>query len=314
MNPARSRPSNQRELRKPRESGIARIYVTGAVPAVVAAAIAEDFELAESPEGADGILSLLTTTVDGALLDRAGPQLAVVANYAVGVNNIDLEAARGRGIVVANTPDVLTRPTAELAVTLMLALLRRVAEGDRLIRDRREWGFSLEFMLGESLDGKLVGVVGPGRIGRETARLVEAFGARTRFAGRRDPLHGLLAVADVVSLHCPLTAETHHLIDADALRAMNPSAVLVNTARGPIVDERALVEALREGWIAGAALDVYEDEPHVSTDLLELENVVLSPHLGSATRPTREAMGMLAVEALRAVLLRGETPANVVEL
>jgi glyoxylate reductase len=314
MNPARSRPPNQLELRKPRESGIARIYVTGAVPAVVAAAIAEDFELADTPEGADGILSLLTTTVDSALLDRAGPQLAVVANYAVGVNNIDLEAARGRGIVVANTPDVLTRPTAELAVTLMLTLLRRVAEGDRLIRDRGEWGFSLEFMLGESLDGKLVAVVGPGRIGRETARLVEAFGARTSFAGRRDPLHELLAVADIVSLHCPLTAETHHLIDADALRAMNPSAVLVNTARGPIVDERALVEALREGWIAGAALDVYEDEPNVSTELLELENVVLSPHLGSATRPTREAMGILAVEALRAVLLRGETPPNVVEL
>ncbi len=313
MNPARSRPPNQRELRKPRESGIARIYVTGAVPADIAAAIAEDFEVADAPEGADGILSLLTTTVDSALLDRAGSQLAVVANYAVGVNNIDLDAARERGIVVANTPDVLTRPTAELTVTLMLTLLRRVAEGDRLIRAGREWGFSLEFMLGESLDGKLVGVVGPGRIGRETARLVEAFGAWTRFAGRRDPLHELLADADVVSLHCPLTAETRHLIDADALRAMKASAVLVNTARGPIVDERALVQALQKGWIAGAALDVYEDEPHVSAELLDIENVVLSPHLGSATRPTREAMGMLAVEALRAVLLRGETPPNVVE-
>ena len=289
-----------------------RIYVTGALPSAVAAELAADFEVSDTPEGADGILSLLTTPVDAELLDRAGPQLQIVANYAVGVNNIDLEAARGRGILVANTPDVLTRPTAELAVTLLLTLLRRVAEGDRLIRRREPWGFSLEFMLGESLDGKLVGIVGPGRIGRETARLVEAFGARTLFAGRDDDLGALLAAADVLSLHCPLTPETQHLIDAAALAAMKPSAVLVNTARGPVVDERALVEALSAGEIAGAALDVYEDEPSVAEELLAMENVVLSPHLGSATRPTREAMGMLAVEALRAVLLRGETPPNLV--
>jgi lactate dehydrogenase-like 2-hydroxyacid dehydrogenase len=167
-------------------------------------------------------------------------------------------------------------------------------------------------MLGESLDGKLVGVVGPGRIGRESARLVEAFGARVMFAGRDDSLGDLLGAADVVSLHCPLTPETQHLIDAPALAVMKRTAVLVNTARGPVVDERALVEALRAGAIAGAALDVYEDEPRVAEELLEMENVVLCPHLGSATRPTREGMGMLAVEALRAVLLRGETPANLV--
>jgi glyoxylate reductase len=289
-----------------------RIYVTGAIPSAVSAALAADFELADGPEGADGILSLLTTTVDGEYIDRAGPQLRIVANYAVGVNNIDLDAARARGVLVANTPDVLTRPTAELTVTLMLSLLRRVTEGDRLIRRREPWGFSLEFMLGESLDDKLVGIVGPGRIGRETARLVEAFGARTLFVGAGDDLGALLAAADIVSLHCPLTPETHHLIDAAALAAMKPSAVLVNAARGPVVDERALVEALRSGSIAGAALDVYEHEPEVSEELLTMENVVLSPHLGSATRPTREAMGMLAVEALRAVLLRGERPANLV--
>ena len=167
-------------------------------------------------------------------------------------------------------------------------------------------------MLGGSLDGKLVGIVGAGRIGRETARLVEAFGARTVFAGRGDSLGELLAAADIVSLHVPLTTETHHLIDAAALAMMKSSAVLVNTARGPVVDERALVEALRTGTIAGAALDVYEDEPQVAEELLTMENVVLSPHLGSATRPTREAMGMLAVEALRSVLLRGETPPNLV--
>jgi glyoxylate reductase len=289
-----------------------RIYVTGAIPSAVSAALAADFELADGPEGADGILSLLTTTVDGEYIDRAGPQLRIVANYAVGVNNIDLDAARARGVLVANTPDVLTRPTAELTVTLMLSLLRRVTEGDRLIRRREPWGFSLEFMLGESLDDKLVGIVGPGRIGRETARLVEAFGARTLFVGAGDDQGALLAAADIVSLHCPLTPETHHLIDAAALAAMKPSAVLVNAARGPVVDERALVEALRSGSIAGAALDVYEHEPEVSEELLTMENVVLSPHLGSATRPTREAMGMLAVEALRAVLLRGERPANLV--
>jgi glyoxylate reductase len=289
-----------------------RIYVTGAVPSAIAAALAEDFEVVDAVEGADGILSLLTTTVDAALLDRAGPQLRIVANYAVGVNNIDLDAARARGVLVANTPDVLTRPTAELAVTLMLTLLRRVTEGDRLIRRREPWGFSLEFMLGESLDGKLVGIVGPGRIGRETARLVEAFGAQTTFAGRGDSLPELLGTADVVSLHCPLTAETQHLINAAALAAMKPTAVIVNTARGPVLDERALVEALQQGTIAGAALDVYEDEPRVAEELLELENVVLCPHLGSATRPTREGMGMLAVGALRAVLLRDELPPNLV--
>jgi glyoxylate reductase len=289
-----------------------RVHVTGAIPAAIESALAADFELASGPEGADGVLSLLTTTVDGDYLDRAGPQLRIVANYAVGVNNIDLDAARARGVLVANTPDVLTLPTAELTLALMLSLLRRVTEGDRLVRRRDPWGFSLEFMLGESLDGKLVGIVGPGRIGRETARLVEALGARTLFAGRGDDLGALLAVADVVSLHCPLTPETHHLIDAAALATMKPSAVLVNAARGPVVDERALVEALRSGSIAGAALDVYEREPEVSEELLTMENVVLSPHLGSATLRTREAMGMLAVEAIRAVLLHGERPANLV--
>jgi len=290
-----------------------RVHVTGPVPSRIHSALRESFELRPGPRGADGILSLLTTAVDAAFLDAAGPQLRVVANYAVGVNNIDLDAARARGVVVANTPDVLTRATAELAVALMLALLRRVAEGDRFIRRREAWGFSLEFMLGESLDGKLVGIVGPGRIGRETARLVEAFGACTIAAGRGDPLAPLLAQADVVSLHTPLTPETRHLIGAEALALMKPTAVLVNTARGAVVDERALVDALREKRIAGAALDVYELEPHVSEELLTLENVVLSPHLGSATRDTREAMGLLAVDALRAVLLENHRPANAVD-
>ena len=289
-----------------------RVHVTSTVLDEVATALAESFELVDDPEGADGVLSLLTTRVDAAFLDRAGPQLQVVANYAVGVNNIDLAAATERGVVVANTPDVLTRTTAELAVGLMLALLRRIAEGDRFVRRGDEWEFSLEFMLGSSLDGKQVLIVGPGRIGRETARLAEAFGATARFASRAYDLRSLLADADVVSLHVPLTAESRHLIGADELAAMRAGAVLVNTARGPIVDERALVEALRGGVIAGAALDVFEHEPDVDEGLLSFENVVLTPHLGSATRDTRIAMGMLCVEALRAVLLEGRRPANAV--
>ena len=289
-----------------------RVHLTDRLPAEIEQELLRLFELVEAPEGADGILSVLTTTVDGALLDRAGQQLRVVANYAVGVDNVDLEAAAERGIVVANTPDVLTRATAELAVGLMLALLRRIAEGDRFVRRRQEWQFSLEFMLGASLEGKELLVVGPGRIGRDTARLAAALGARVRFAGRDDDLHALLGDADVVSLHVPLSDATRHLIDARAMAAMQPTAVLVNTARGPIVDERALVEALRAGTIAGAALDVYEREPNVEEGLLELENVVLTPHLGSATRDTRIAMGMLCVEALRAVLLEDRRPANVV--
>ena len=289
-----------------------RIHVTAVVPAEVDEALRQDFETSDSPEGVEGIVSMLTTRVDGAFLDRAGPQLRVVANYAVGVNNVDLAAAAERNVVVANTPDVLTKATAELAVGLMLALLRRIAEGDRFVRRREEWLFSLEFMLGSSLAGKRLLVVGPGRIGRETATLAEAFGARPTFAGRGDDLNALLAESDVVSLHVPLTPETRHLIDADALRAMPRTAVLVNTARGPIVDERGLVDGLRTGEIAGAALDVFEREPEVEEGLLGLENVVLTPHLGSATRDTRIAMGMLCVDALRAVLLEGRRPANAV--
>jgi glyoxylate reductase len=289
-----------------------RVHVTGEVPKPVAEALALDFDLVPDPTVAEGILTLITTVVDDAYLERAGPQLEVVANYGVGVNNVDLDAARRRGVVVANTPDVLTKTTAELAIAVTLALLRRVAEGDRFVRSRSPWSFSLEFMLGEGLEGKMFGIVGPGRIGRETARLAEAFGAHALFGGRDDPLEELLASADVVSLHCPLTPETHHLIDEKALAAMKRSAVLVNTARGPIVDERALVDALTEGVIAGAALDVFEFEPDVSKELLSLDQVVLTPHIGSGTRATREAMGMLAVEALRNVLIFNRHPPNAV--
>jgi glyoxylate reductase len=287
------------------------VHVTERIPAAVEAALADSFILTDDRAEADGILAVLSTRIDEAYLAAAGPQLAIVANYGAGVDNIDFEAVGRRDLIVTNTPDALTETTAELAIALTLALLRRVAEGDRLIRARRQWGFSLEFMLGEGLRGKRFGIVGPGRIGRATARLAEAFGAEPVFAGRGE-LHEVLPIADVVSLHCPLTPETRHLIDAGAFAAMQPTAILVNTARGPIVDEHALVEALRSGRLAGAALDVFEHEPAVTEELLSLENVVLTPHLGSATRATREAMGLSAVDSLRAVLLEGRRPGNVV--
>ncbi len=288
-----------------------RVHVTGAVPAAVEAAIAESFAIVRDASQADGVLALITTRIDDGFLAAAGAELRIVANYGVGVDNIDLAAAAKHRIVVTNTPDVLTDTTAELAIALALSLLRRVAEGDRFLRARRAWGFGLEFMLGEGLRGKRFAVVGPGRIGRATARLAEAFGAEPVFVGRGE-LRSCLPHADIVSLHCPLTPETRHLIDAQALALLRPSAVLVNTARGAIVDERALVAALRAGTLAGAALDVFEHEPAVTEELLSFENVVVTPHLGSATRATREAMGLSAVGALRTFLLEGRQPANTV--
>ena len=289
-----------------------RVRLATSLPAEVEQALARDFELVPTPDGADGIVVTPAVRIDGAYLRAAGSQLRLVANYAVGIDNIDLGAARSSGIVVTNTPGVLTNATAEHAIGLVLALLRRICEGDRSLRRRDHWEWGPDFMVGESLEGKELLVVGPGRIGRRVARLAEALGARPVFAGRGDDLRALLASADVVSLHCPLTPETHHLIDAHALAAMKPSAVLVNTARGQVVDEQALVTALRAGALAGAALDVYEFEPVVSEELLALENVVLTPHIASATREARLAMGMLCVDALRTVLLEGRMPANAV--
>jgi len=271
-------------------------------------------ELLARVAGKDGLMLMLTDRVDDELLDAAGPQLRIVADFAVGIDNIDVEACRRRGVVISNTPDVLTETTAELTIAILLALLRRVAEGDRLIRRGEQWIWAPNLMLGQGLAGKVLGLVGHGRIGLAVERLAVAHGMTVIYCSRSSglPLEELLATADVVSLHLPLTDESRHLIDAAALERMKPTAVLVNVSRGPIVDEEALVAALRAGTIAGAALDVFEREPEVHPGLLELENVVLVPHLGSATQETREAMGMLCVEALRAVLLEGDVPANAV--
>jgi glyoxylate reductase len=292
-----------------------QIFLTRRLPDAVQARLEAAFTLAEEIEGSAGLVTIPADMVDDALFDAAGPGLRVVANFGVGYDSVDLEAATRRGIVVANTPDVLTEATAELTIALMLALLRRVAEGDRLVRRGGEWGLSPTFMLGEGLAGKTLGIVGLGRIGREVARLAEAFGMRVVHTGGSGPyeelpLERLLAEADVVTLHAPLRPETTHLIGRDELELMRPGAVLVNVARGPMADEEALVEALRERRIAGAALDVYEHEPEVHPGLLELENVVLTPHLGSATHAAREAMGMLCAEALEAVLFENRLPTH----
>jgi glyoxylate reductase len=269
-------------------------------------------ELLVRAAGCDGLMTMLTDRIDDELIDAAGPQLRVVANYAVGYDNVDLDACTRRGVLVSNTPDVLTAAVAELTMALILALVRRVAEGDRLIRRAEPWIWGPNKMLGAGLAGKTLGLVGHGRIGVRVEALASSFGLEVVFSSRTGglALGELLETADVVSLHVPLSNETRHLIDARALSLMKPSAFLVNTSRGPIVDEAALANALEQGEIAGAALDVYEQEPEVEERLLSLENVVLTPHLGSATLETREAMGMLCVDALRAVLLEGLVPAN----
>ena len=278
-------------------------------------------ELHELVRGADGLVTLLQDRVDAALLDAAGPQLRVVANVAVGYDNVDLAACTTRNVVVTNTPGVLTDATADLAMALILMVTRRLGESERLIRAGRPWKSGLFFQLGVGLRGKTLGIVGLGRIGQATAFRARAFGMQVVYSGPRRapaaieaelearflPLDDLLATADVVSLHCPLTPETFHLIGAAELARMKSTAFLINTARGQIIDEEALVVALREAVIAGAGLDVFEHEPAVNPGLLELENAVLLPHVGSATIETRTAMAVLAAENVAAVL-RGQGP------
>ena len=251
--------------------------------------------------GCDGLVTMLTDRVDTELLDAAGPQLRIIANYAVGLDNVDLDECERRGITVSNTPDVLTDATAEMTITLMLALMRRVAEGDRFLRREEPWQWAPTFMLGDGLAGKTLGIVGFGRIGQAVARLAAAHGMEVVHSPDT-LLDELLATADVVSVHVPLTDDTRHLIGERELGLMKPTAYLVNTSRGAVVDEAALAAALAERRIAGAALDVFEREPEVTEALLRLDNVVLVPHIASATHAAREAMGMLCVKALREVL------------
>jgi glyoxylate reductase len=264
---------------------------------------------------ADAAVTLLTDRVDDAFL-AAAPKLRIVANVAVGHDNVDVDACRRRGVVVTNTPGVLTDATADLAMALVLMVTRRLGEGERLVRSGEPWEWGMSMMLGSGLQRRTLGIVGMGAIGAALASRARAFGMSVVYHNRRRVdrltedrlgarlvgLDELIATSDVVSLNCPSTPETHHLVDAAALGRMRPDAFLVNTARGPIVDEAALVDALRGGVIAGAALDVFEHEPEVHPGLLGLENVVLVPHLGSATVETRTAMAEIAARNVVEVL------------
>lgn len=318
------------------------VWVTRRLPAAVEAAIDARFErrqladdrpltaeeLARAFREADAVLCTVTDRVGAECFAQAGRRARVVANFGVGVNHIDLAAAREAGVLVTNTPDVLTDDTADLALLLMLAVLRRAGEGARELRAGRWSGWRPTHLLGARLSGKTLGIVGLGRIGRAVAkRAGDGFGMRVIATSRRrdaaassaaaetaasnstsvpdgvtlvPSLAGLLPQVDVLSLHCPATPDTRHLIDAAALALMPHHAVLINTARGDVVDEAALVAALNAGTIAGAGLDVYEREPHVHPGLLGREDVVLLPHLGSATRETRDAMGLRALANLSA--------------
>jgi len=275
--------------------------------------------------GKAGAVTVLTDAVDDQMLSAAGASLVVVANYAVGYDNIDVPACSRHGVLVGNTPDVLTESTADMAWALMASAARRVAEGDRLVRSGQHWIWDPGMMLGWDLHHRVLGIVGFGRIGQAVARRAKGFAMPVLYAdaspapaaveaelgARRVPLEELLAEADFVSVHVPLTAATRHLIGAPELARMKRTATLVNTSRGPVIDEAALAEALRKGTIFAAGLDVYEREPAVPVELRELPNAVLAPHLGSATVNTRVAMGMLAVDNLLAALAGRRPPALV---
>jgi glyoxylate reductase len=318
---------------------MAKVVVTGKIPAVALerlraeptvdawedeSPIARD-ELLKRVAGADSIVSLLTEKIDAELLDAAGKQLRSVSNVAVGYNNIDVPACRERNVLVTNTPGVLTDATADIAMALILMSTRRLAEGERVIRAQQPWQWGMFYMLGSSIQGSQLGIVGMGQIGAAVARRARAFGMTIAYT-KRSPLDAetakelnathmeldeLLTTSDVVSLHCPYSPETHHLMNASTIGKMKKSAYLINTARGPVVDEEALATALQQGKIAGAGLDVFEKEPTVHQALIGLDNAVLIPHLGSATVETRTAMANLAVTNALAVL-SGETAPNLV--
>jgi len=305
------------------------VVVTRRLPEPVERELATDFDarlnredrplgpdgLREALKTADALLCTVTDRLDAEVLAVEPRRARLLANFGVGFNHIDVDAAKARGLAVSNTPDVLTDATADLAMTLLLAVTRRAGEGERHLRAGAWTGWRPTHMLGTQVSGKTLGLVGMGRIARAVAkRAHHGFGMRIIFhdpfppppdvaaslgAEPRERLEQVLEEADFVSLHCPATPETRHLMNAERLARLKPGAFLINTARGDVVDEAALVAALRSGHLAGAGLDVFEREPQVSPELLAMENVVLLPHLGSATRETRVAMGMRALENLR---------------
>jgi glyoxylate reductase len=311
------------------------LYVTRVLPEPVMAVIRQQYRLVSEPTDhpptpddqqhwfaqADAVICTLTDRIDAALLSEAS-RLKIVANYAVGYNNIDVAAARARGIVVTNTPDVLTDATADLTWALMLAVARRVVEGDAWLRSGTWPGWAPTQMLGTDVTGKTLGIIGMGRIGQAVAQRAQGFRMPVLYAGRRpcpsppgspawthQSLDDVLTNSDFVSLHVPLTEATRHLIGPRELAMMKATSFLINTSRGPVIDEAALESALQTGKIAGAGLDVYEHEPTVHAGLTTLPNVVLLPHLGSATLDTRVRMGMICLENIAAVL-NGQTAPN----
>ena len=305
------------------------VVVTRRLPAAVEEAVAKDFEarlnrddrplttaeLQDALRTADALLPTVTDKITAEVLGMEPLRAKMITNFGVGFNNIDVAAAKAAGIAVSNTPDVLTDATADLAMTLLLMVARRGGEGERHLRAGHWTGWRPTHMLGRMVSGKTLGLIGMGRIARAVAkRAHHGFGMRVLYtdpyppppevakelgAEQRATIEEVLAQSDFVSLHCPATPETRHLMNGVRLAKMKPSAYLINTARGDVVDEAALIEALTKGWLAGAGLDVFEREPQVSAGLLSMENVVLLPHLGSATEETRVAMGMRALENLR---------------
>jgi len=309
---------------------MSKVVVTGKIPQVALDRIKSLYDvwawqeetpisraqLLQEVKGASAIVSLLTEKVDEELLSAAGDNLKAVCNVAVGYNNIDVASCMKRNLIVTNTPGVLTDATADIAMSLILMTTRRLGEGERVIRSQKPWAWGMFYMLGSSIQNRQLGIVGMGQIGMATAKRAASFGMKIAYTRRNRleeniekelnatymTMDELLQTSDVVSLHCPYSEKTHHLISAKELSMMKNSAFLINTARGPIVDEAALVEALVKKDIAGAGLDVYEEEPKVNPGLLNLENVVLIPHLGSATVETRTAMANLAIDNLISVL------------
>ncbi len=305
------------------------VVVTRRLPAAVEEAVAKEFdarlnredrplsaaELQEALRTADALLPTVTDKITAEVLSVEPLRAKIIANFGVGFNNIDVAAAKARGLAVSNTPDVLTDATADLAMTLLLMAARRAGEGERQLRAGHWTGWRPTQLLGRMVSGKTLGLIGMGRIARAVARRAHhGFGMRVLYtdpfppppevakelgAEQRGSIEEVLSQSDFVSLHCPATPETRHLMNGVRLAKMKPSAYLINTARGDVVDEQALVEALTKGWLAGAGLDVFEREPQVTPALLGMENVVVLPHLGSATEETRVAMGMRALENLR---------------
>lgn len=312
------------------------VYVTRMLPEDVMAFLQENFEvevnredrpptraeLLENVKGKDAVLCQLNDIIDDAVFAAAGPQCKVFANYAVGFNNIDLAAATRRGVVVTNTPDVLTDATADLAWALLFAAARRLGAAERFLRAGNFAGWAPLMYLGQDITGKTLGVIGAGRIGANFAKKAKAFSMKVLYHGPNPKpefeaetgaefvdLPSLLRQADFVALHVPLMPSTKHLIGAEELALMKKSAIIINTSRGAIIDEAALVKALRQKTIWGAGLDVFENEPLLAAGLTELDNVVLLPHIGSATVDTRTNMGMLAARNILAVA-NGQQPPN----